>query len=57
MSLLILLSAPSVSGLICMMAVLTNQTLYPRLKGRACRVIAFPVITNRARRYRNRTTI
>ena len=42
MSLLILLSAPSLAGLACMAAAITNQTLYPRLRGRACRVIPFP---------------
>ena len=54
MSLLILLSAPSLSALVCMLAVITNQTLYPRLKTRACRVIQFPVVTDRARRNRSR---
>ena len=41
MSLLILLSAPSLAALACMAAVITNQTLYPRLKGRPCHVIPF----------------
>ena len=42
MTLLIVLSAPSLAGLACMAAAITNQTLYPRLKGRTCHVIQFP---------------
>ncbi len=41
MSLLILLSAPSLAGLACMAAAITNLTLYPRLKSRPCQVIPF----------------
>jgi hypothetical protein len=41
MSLLILLFAPSLAGLACMAAAITNQTLYLRLKGRPCQVIPF----------------
>ncbi len=41
MSLLIVLSAPALAGLACMAAAITNQTLYPRLKGRPCLVIPF----------------
>jgi hypothetical protein len=56
MSLLILLSAPSVSALLCMVAAITNQTIYPRLRGRECRVIQFPAITDRAYRHRGRNS-
>ena len=41
MSLLILLSAPSLAALVCMAAAITNQTVYPRLKGRPCQVVMF----------------
>ena len=41
MNLLIFLAAPSLAGLACMAAAITNQTLYPRLKSRPCQVIPF----------------
>jgi len=41
-SLLVLLSIPSLSALIGIVAAITVQTLYPRLKERPRRVIAFP---------------
>jgi hypothetical protein len=41
-NLLVLLSIPSLSALIGMVAAITVQTLYPRLKERPGRVIAFP---------------
>ena len=43
MSLLILLALPAISAVACMVAAITNQTLYLRLQGRPCRVIPFPV--------------
>jgi hypothetical protein len=43
MSLLILLSIPAISAILCMVAVMTNQTVYLRLQSRSCRVIPFPV--------------
>lgn len=43
MSLLILLSIPAISAILCMVAVITNQTVYLRLQNRSCRVIPFPV--------------
>ena len=42
MSLLILLSIPALSTLLCMVGAITEQTLYLRLQGRPCRVIPFP---------------
>ena len=48
MSLLILLSIPALSALLCMIAAITDLTLYPRLQKNPCRVIPFPV--NRDRR-------
>ena len=42
MSLLLLLSIPAISGLVSMVALITVQTLYLRLKGHPCRVIPFP---------------
>ena len=42
MALLIVLSIPSLSGVITMVAAITEQTLYPRLQGRPCQVIPFP---------------
>ncbi len=42
MSLLILLSIPAISALLCMVGAITNQMLYLRLQGRPCRVIPFP---------------
>ena len=50
MSLLILLSLPALSALMCMVTVITRQTLYMRLKGRACQVIPFPVRMDHAPR-------
>jgi len=43
MSFLIVLSIPALSALGCMVAVITDQTLHPRLHGRRCRVIPFHV--------------
>ena len=47
MSLLILLFIPALTALACMIAAITNQTLYLRLQGRPCRVIPFPVHVDR----------
>ena len=46
MSLLILLAIPAISAMACMVAAITNQTLYLRLQGRPCRIIPFPVHLN-----------
>ncbi|HEY3628097.1 MAG TPA: hypothetical protein VGL00_17545, partial [Terracidiphilus sp.] len=51
MSLLVLLSIPAIAGILCMAVAITAQVLYPRLKGRPCRVIQFPVrVDQRPRR-------
>jgi len=47
MSLLILLSVPSLSAILCMVAAITDLMLYLRLRGRPCRVIPFPLYPDR----------
>jgi hypothetical protein len=47
MSVLILLSIPALSALLCMVAAITDLTLYPRLQNNPCRVIPFPVYRDR----------
>jgi hypothetical protein len=47
MSVLILLSVPSLSAILCMVAAITDLTLYLRLPGRPCRVIPFPAYPDR----------
>jgi hypothetical protein len=47
MGLLILLSLPAISALLCMVAAITIQTLYLRLQSRPCRVIPFPAPVDR----------
>ena len=47
MSLLILMSIPALSALLCMVAVITDLTLYMRLQNSPCRVIPFPVYPDR----------
>ena len=47
MSLLILLSVPAISAMFCMVAAITDLTLYPRLQNSPCRVIPFPVYPDR----------
>ncbi len=51
MSLLILLSIPSLSAILCMVAAITDLALYLRLQGRPCRVIPFPVHPDRLSRH------
>jgi len=53
MTLLILLSIQSLSGLVSMVALITIQTLYLRLQGRRCEVIQFPGPLDRSRRLRS----
>ena len=43
MSLLIVLAIPSFSAILCMLAAITDLTLYLRLQSRPCRIIPFPV--------------
>ena len=51
MSLLILLSIPSLSAILCMIAAVTDLTLYLRLQSRPCRVIPFPIYPVRLSRH------
>ena len=47
MSILIVLSIPSLSAILCMVAAITDLTLYLRLQSRPCRIIPFPVHPDR----------